>query len=87
VHRAPGETAIAEMQLDERSFSYWDPGQPDAEWVAGHNIFTFPPPPPTSAKDAAREPGWQLESGAYELLLGWSSTDIQGQLAIEVQAD
>jgi beta-glucosidase len=87
VHLAPGETTIAEMHLDERSFSYWDPGQPDAEWVAGHNIFTFPPPPPTSAKDAAREPGWQLESGAYELLLGWSSTDIQGQLAIEVQAD
>jgi beta-glucosidase len=83
---APGETTVAEISLDERSFSYWDPGQPDAEWVAGHNIFTFPPPPATDGDAATREtPGWQLESGAYDLLLGWSSADIQAQITIEVQ--
>jgi beta-glucosidase len=88
VNAAPGETTVAEFRLDERSFSYWDPGQPDAEWVAGHNIFTFPPPPAKSAEAESRQtPGWQLESGAYDLLLGWSSADIQARVTIEVQAD
>jgi beta-glucosidase len=87
VSLAPGESTLAEIELDERSFSYWNPGRPDAEWVAGHNIFTFPPPPATDAVDASREPGWQLESGSYEVLLGWSSTDIQAQVTVEVQAD
>jgi beta-glucosidase len=87
VDLAPGESTIAEIQLDMRSFSYWDPGQPDAEWVARHNIFTFPPPPAKDTDAAAREPGWQLESGSYDLLLGWSSTDIQSRVTVEVQAD
>ena len=88
VHLAPGESTVAEIRLDERSFSYWDPGQPDAEWVAGHNIFTFPPPPPADPDTEARlTPGWQLEAGAYRLLLGWSSTDVQSEVTVEVQAD
>jgi beta-glucosidase len=87
VRLAPGESTVAEIPLDERSFSYWDPGQPDAEWVAGHNIFTFPPPPAKSATDGRNAPGWQLESGAYDLLVGWSSSDISARVTIEVQAD
>jgi beta-glucosidase len=88
VHLDPGESTVAQIRLDERSLSYWDPGQRDAEWVAGHNIFAFPPPPVTAGDAASRStPGWQLDSGAYQLLLGWSSADIQARVVIDVGGD
>jgi beta-glucosidase len=88
VELAAGESALLELTLDERSFAYWDPGRPDAEWVAGHNVFTFPPPPVTEPDAGAREtPGWQLDAGSYQLLVGWSSTDIQACVPVEVAAD
>ncbi len=34
VRLAPGESTVVELHLDDRSFAYWDPGQPDLEELA-----------------------------------------------------
>ena len=87
VRLAPGESTMLELTLDERSFAYWDPGQPDAAWVAGHNVFSFPPSPAVDpAGDARETPGWQVDQGTYHVLVGWSSTDIQARIPVEVSA-
>jgi beta-glucosidase len=80
VHLEPGASTVVELQLDDRSFAYWDPGQADWEQVASR--FTQ-----ISLQIAAhdrRPPGWQVDPGGYEVLVGRSSTDIAGRAHVEV---
>ena len=43
----PGQTGVAELELDERSFAYWDPGAPDWERITpprrGRRLATLGP--------------------------------------------
>ncbi len=82
VHLQPGESAIAEVELDDRSFSYYDPGQPDWEQVKGKAPAMFMGDAPAGR----REPGWQLDPGEYRLLVGRSAAEILGECTIEVVA-
>jgi hypothetical protein len=34
--------------------------------------------------DERREPGWQVDAGTYEVLIGRSSADISGRASVEV---
>ncbi|GMU80128.1 MAG: hypothetical protein AMXMBFR46_29130 [Acidimicrobiia bacterium] len=78
----PGETRIVDLVLDERAFAYWDPGQPD--WHAieprgvGHGIGPAPA--------ERREPGWQVDPGRYDILVGRSSSDLTGRAAVRIDA-
>jgi beta-glucosidase len=82
VNLEPGDTVAVEFHLDDRSFAYWDPGQPDwDELVTRFAAFEgqFPVRP-------RRSPGWQVDPGRYEVLIGRSSADIVARVAIEVPA-
>ncbi len=81
IHLEPGETVVAELELDDRSFAYWDPGQSDWEHVAGRAVSAFG----SIANQERRPSGWQVDAGQYEVLIGHSSLDIVGELTIDVQ--
>jgi len=81
VRLGPGETATAEVALNERSFAYYDVA--DTAWpaLAGrlHGI----------DEDSGRglhraEAGWYLDSGIYTVEVGRSCEDIVARLRIEV---
>ena len=82
VNVAPGETAAVELRLDDRSFAYWDPGQPEwDELVTRLSAFQS-----QFVGQQRRSPGWQVDAGRYEVLIGRSSADIVGRATIEVKA-
>jgi beta-glucosidase len=68
----PGETTTVGLELDERAFAYWDPGDPDRaalqELLAGS--------PWESAGGEEARPGWRVDPGRYALHVGRSSADI-----------
>lgn len=77
----PGETTHVELTLDERAFAYWDPGQDDWDEVLRFlpEMFLFLSPPVER-----RERGWQVDPGSYDVLIGRSSQDITGRVAVQV---
>jgi beta-glucosidase len=77
----PGETTTVELVLDDRSFAYWDPGQPDWDQISPR-VFTMFGTPPAER----RAPGWQVDPGRYELVIGRSSADIVQRCSLEVAA-
>jgi hypothetical protein len=63
-----------EIVLDERAFAYWDPGQRDRDEIEarlGRGAVTV-----LGSIGERREPGWQVDPGGYEILIGRSSADI-----------
>ena len=76
-----GETAVVDLVLDDRAFSYWDPGQDDWNDVQAFvpEMFSFLSPPAER-----RERGWQVDAGSYEILIGRSSDDIAHRCTVQV---
>jgi beta-glucosidase len=83
VHLDPGETMTVELVLDDRAFAYWDPGQADWEAIASRVTMTFG----AGSDPDRRPPGWQVDPGRYDLLIGRSSDDLLAPCPIEVVAD
>ena len=82
VRLAPGETKVVDLVLDDRSFAYWDPGEPDADVVAerlGDMLGA-------QGRAERRAPGWQVDPGTYTLLVGRSSADLTGRATVEIPA-
>ena len=77
----PGETATVELELDDRAFAYWDPGQDDWSDVQSFvpDMFSFLSPPVPR-----RTRGWQVDAGSYEILIGRSSDDLAHRCAMQV---
>jgi beta-glucosidase len=80
VHLDPEQSTVVELDLDDRSFAYWDPGQRDWSDVAGR----FSQISPQLVEQERRSQGWQVDPGSYEILVGRSSTDISGRALLEV---
>jgi beta-glucosidase len=79
VNLEAGLSSTVELNLDDRSFAYWDPGQPDWGAVtarAGLAATGLGSPPP--------EPGWCVASGSYRLHIGRSVADIAHVIEIEI---
>jgi beta-glucosidase len=72
----PGETVDVVLELDDRSFAYWDPG--DEAWWRLHQGS----PPETDRH--RRERGWVVDAGEYELGIGRSSVDLTHVLSVTV---
>lgn len=82
VHLDPGETAIADTVLEDRSFAYWDNGQPDWDEMKARVRSAIELPP--SARQSTR--GWQVDPGDYDVLIGVSSDRILFRTTITVPA-
>lgn len=82
VRLAPGESRTVEFVLDDRSFAYWDPGEPDAEALAerlGDMLAA-------QGRAERRGPGWQVDPGRYDLLVGRSAGDLPARVGVEIPA-
>jgi beta-glucosidase len=75
----PGESATVRLELDDRAFAYWDPGQADRAEIKARMSDL-----PVSSGGRTREPGWQVDPGHYRLHVGRSSVDIAHVLDVEV---
>jgi beta-glucosidase len=73
VNLEPGATTTVRLELDDRSFAYWNVVDPVAAELAGR-IETWL----TASRPAADSPvsGWTVDPGTYELHIGRSSADI-----------
>jgi beta-glucosidase len=77
----PGESFPVELQLDSRSFAYWDPGQADWEEIHAKQIDMFNS---FFGRSEPRPAGWQVDQGDYHVLIGRSSADIASTCSITV---
>jgi hypothetical protein len=80
----PGETRSVSLELNERSFAYYDIA--DTDWeslrtrMPGSVFHHGPVPPPLHRTEA----GWYVDSGTYQLLVGRSSADISHTVEVAV---
>jgi beta-glucosidase len=81
VHVEAGATRTVELVLDDRAFAYWDPGQPDVDTIAARAVSL---PGPLDRPTDRRAPGWQVDPGTYDVVIGRSSADLTGRCAVEV---
>ena len=78
-----GASGAAELVLDDRSFSYWDPGQPDWDDIRQRGFDMFG----GSASTERRRAGWQLDEGEYIVHVGRASDDLAHSRPIHVVSD
>jgi beta-glucosidase len=82
----PGQTATVRLELDDRAFAYWEPGDPD--WAAIQARLAGSVPVPAGGGGERRtDPGWYVDAGRYELHIGRSSHDIAHIVPITVKTD
>jgi beta-glucosidase len=74
----PGDTTTVTLELGDRAFSYWQPAT-DAP-APGRTG----PPIPSAEPGPAPDPGWRIDSGAYDLHIGRSSAAIAHVTTMEV---
>jgi beta-glucosidase len=79
VRLEPGETKVAELVLDERSFSCWDPGSPDWERIVPRSATQFFG---RRGTEAPRPGGWRADPGDYDVVVGRSSVEIMGTVRV-----
>ncbi len=76
-----GASATVTMRLDERSFAYWDPAQPEWTKLRTRTAATLPQ---LQKQDRRTEPGWTVEPGRYDIVIANSATDIVAAATIEL---
>jgi beta-glucosidase len=76
----PGASTTVVLDLDERSFAYWDPGQPDRADIAERAAGV----PMAGGRDLRAAPGWRVDPGRYELHIGVSSAAIDQVVPIDL---
>jgi hypothetical protein len=81
VHLAPGETATVALELTDRAFAYWDPGDPSWESLLPRAAVS-----PMIRSDEARRTtgGWRIDPGTYVLRVGRSSADLPHAVPLRV---
>ncbi len=78
---APGQSTIVEVRLDDRAFARWadpDPAFPGLAAQLAQDVFWARRPA------LIEEPGWTMDPGRYQLLIGRSSADISHVLDVQV---
>jgi hypothetical protein len=78
----PGETETVRLELGDRSFAYWQSGDPDAdalaERLATQVAFVRAP------SSVGRTRGWSIDAGTYDIHIGRSITAIDHVVSIDV---
>jgi len=81
VQLAAGETATVALELTDRAFAYWDPGDPSWESLLPRAAVS-----PMIRSDEARRTtgGWRMDPGEYVLRIGRSSADLPHAVPLRV---
>jgi beta-glucosidase len=79
----PGASETVVLNLEDRAFACWDPGQPD--WLTLEARFAVAAGMAPAARER-RAPGWYVDPGRYEVLIGSSSAEITGRATVVVDA-
>ena len=76
-----GQSSVVELVLGDRAFAYWDPAQGDWDEVRARlpEMAALLSPP-----GERRTPGWHVDAGRYDILIGRSSVDITNRCRVEV---
>jgi beta-glucosidase len=80
----PGASTTVELILDERSFAYWDPAQPEWPELRDRQAATLPQ---LQGQERRTDAGWTVEPGKYDLVIANSVADIVATSTVEVTAD
>lgn len=77
----PGASTVVTLELGERAFAYWDPGQPDWDELQSRHATTLP-----HLQDQQRRThaGWTIEPGAYEIVIANSIADPVASATVEL---
>ena len=76
-----GETVTARVQLDDRAFAYFDPGDQVFDELAGMM------PVPAEAGQHRTEPGWYTEEGVYRVVTARSAIDLENHLDVTIRGE
>ena len=79
-----GESTTVTLTLDSRAFAYWDPAQTEWPELRARQAPTLPQ---LQRQDRKTEPGWTVDPGTYEVLIGHSVADIAAATEIELTAN
>jgi len=81
VHLAPGETTTVALELTDRAFAYWDPGDPSWESLLPRAAVS-----PMIRSDETRRTtgGWRIDAGEHVLRIGRSSADLPHAVPLRV---
>jgi beta-glucosidase len=82
VRLAPGERTTVSIELNERSFAYYDVADPGWQVRSALLHTAYPDGSHGLHRDRA---GWYVDRGTYEIQVGRSSEDIWGHLEIDVE--
>ncbi len=64
-----GESTTVALALDERSFAYWDPAQPEWPELQAATAVTLPH---LQGQERRTEPGWTVDPGRYDIVVATS---------------
>jgi beta-glucosidase len=77
-----GESTTVRVELGDRAFAYWQPGDPDAEELGDRLATQVAWVRPPSGRGRSR--GWAVDAGRHELHVGRSATDIAHVVPVTV---
>ena len=79
---APGEAKTVTLELDDRAFSYWDPGAADWPDLADRQRAANAMAP--LATDRRTTGAWMRDPGDYDVVIARSATDIVQRTTITI---
>ncbi len=83
VHLEPGESTEVSIDLGQRAFAYYDPGDPT--WVERSIRVPVAAGGGRHGPGHRGQPGWYVDPGSYCLLLGASASDIRTNVALTLK--
>jgi beta-glucosidase len=82
VHLEAGEARDVVLELDDRAFACWDPGDPDGAALAAR--IEAVAPWSHLPEGRATVPGWRVDAGVHHVHIGRSSADVVHVVPVEV---
>jgi beta-glucosidase len=88
LHLDAGEIATAVIELDARSFAYWDPVSTDKDEIRSRPGYRGGAVPSGAESHAPRSgSGWYVDEAEYEIQVGRSIGDIVDEVTVELDSE
>jgi len=83
----PGETRTVRLELGERAFAYWDPCFRDRAALVEKIGPVGAMLPGSVSAEGRTEPGWYVDAGTYDVLIGRSAADVLHSETVTIADD